>query len=91
MTSSFKYFNHNSMKEEEVRLNDKQFVTLKELYVDRLVDNMSTKDLVRYVYDDMSDYVNKLTFTEVLQECNNYWDDGLTEIIEEVKEIDPND
>ena len=91
MTSSFKYFNHNSMKEEEVSLNDEQFVTLKELYVDRLVDNMSTKDLVRYVYDDMSDYVNKLTFTEVLQECNNYWDDGLTEIIEEVKEIDPND
>ena len=90
MTSSFKYFNHNSMKEEEVRLNDEQFVTLKELYVDRLVDNMSTKDLVRYVYDDLSDYVNKLTFIEVLEECNNYWDDGLTEIIEEVKEIHPN-
>ena len=90
MTSSFKYFNHNSMKDEEVRLNDEQFVTLKELYVERLVDNMSTKDLVRYVTDDMSDYVNKLTFTEVLEECNNYWDDGLTEIIEEVKEIDPN-
>ena len=91
MSNSFKYFNHNSMKDEEVRLNDEQFVTLKELYVERLVDNMSTKDLVRYVTDDMSDYVNKLTFTEVLQECNNYWDDGLTEIIEEVKEIDPND
>ena len=90
MSNSFKYFNHNSMKDEEVRLNDEQFVTLKELYVERLVDNMSTKDLVRYVTDDMSDYVNKLTFTEVLQECNNYWDDGLTEIIEEVKEIDPN-
>ena len=90
MTSSFKYFNHNSMKDEEVRLNDEQFVTLKELYVERLVDNMSTKDLVQYVTDDMSDYVNKLTFTEVLEECNNYWDDGLTEIIEEVKEIDPN-
>ena len=90
MSNSFKYFNHNSMKDEEVRLNDEQFVTLKELYVERLVDNMSTKDLVRYVTDDMSDYVNKLTFTEVLEECNNYWDDGLTEIIEEVKEIDPN-
>ena len=90
MTSSFKYFNHNSMKDEEIRLNDEQFVTLKELYVERLVDNMSTKDLVRYVTDDMSEYVNKLTFTEVLQECNNYWDDGLTEIIEEVKEIHPN-
>ena len=88
--TSFKYFNHNSMKDEEVRLNDEQFVTLKELFVERLVDNMSTKDLVRYVTDDMSDYVNKLTFTEVLEECNNYWDDELTEIIEEVKEIDPN-
>ena len=78
------------MKPDEVILNNEQFSTLKELYVERLVDNMSTKDLVRYVTDDMSDYVNKLTFTEVLQECNNYWDDGLTEIIEEVKEIDPN-
>ena len=79
------------MKPDEIVLNQDQFNVLKEIYVDRLVDNMSTKDLVRYVYDDMSDYVNKLTFTEVLQECNNYWDDGLTEIIEEVKEIDPND
>ena len=88
--TSFKHFDHNSMKDEEVRLNDEQFVTLKELYVERLVDNMSTKDLVRYVYDDMSDYVNKLTFTEVLEECNNYWDDGLPEIIDEVLEIHPN-
>ena len=78
------------MKPDEVILNNEQFSTLKELYVERLVDNMSTKDLVRYVTDDMSEYVNKLTFTEVLQECNNYWDDGLTEIIEEVKEIHPN-
>ena len=91
MTSSFKYFNHNSMKEEEVRLNDKQFVTLKELYVDRLVDNMSTKDLVRQVYEGRSEYGDKLTFTELVQECNNEWDDGLTEIIEGVKEIDPYD
>ena len=89
--NSFKHFDHSSMKDEDVRLNDEQFNVLKEIYVERLVDNMSTKDLVQYVTDDMSDYVNKLTFTEVLEECNNYWDDGLTEIIEEVKEIDPND
>ena len=90
MSNSFKHFDHSSMKDEDVRLNDEQFVTLKELYVERLVDNMSTKDLVGYVTDDMSDYVNKLTFTEFLEECNNYWDDGFPEIIEEVKEIDPN-
>ena len=26
-------------------------------YVDRVVDNMSTKDLVQYVFDDMLRYV----------------------------------
>ena len=47
-----------------IRLNDKQFVTLKELYVERLVDNMSTKDLVQYVTDDMSKRVDSLTKDE---------------------------
>ena len=91
MTSSFKYFNHNSMKEEEVRLNDKQFVTLKELYVDRLVDNMSTKDLVRYVYDDMTKWVDSLTYNEAMIEFKEYWDEYFTDTIDEVLEIHPND
>ena len=90
MTSSFKYFNHNSMKEEEVRLNDKQFVTLKELYVDRLVDNMSTKDLVRYVYDDMTKWVDSLTYNEAMIEFKEYWDEYFTDTIDEVLEIHPN-
>ena len=38
---------------EAQNLTDKQFAALKEYYVDRIVDNMSTKDLVRYVTDDM--------------------------------------
>ena len=40
-------------------LTEEQLQELKDLYVERLVDNMSTKDLVRYVFDDMTDYVNK--------------------------------
>ena len=44
--NSFKHFDHSSMKDEDVRLNDEQFNVLKEIYVDRLVDNMSSKDLV---------------------------------------------
>ena len=39
-------------------LTDEQLQDLKDFYVERLVDNMSTKDLVRYVFDDMKDYVN---------------------------------
>ena len=49
-------------------LTDKQFAALKEYYVDRIVDNMSTKDLVRYVTDDMQQWIDKLTFNEALCE-----------------------
>ena len=35
-------------------LTEEQLQELKDLYVERLVDNMSTKDLVRYVFDAVS-------------------------------------
>ena len=89
--TSFKHFDHNSMKDEEVRLNDEQFVTLKELYVERLVDNMSTKDLVQYVTDDMSKWVDSLTYNDAMVEFKEYWDEYFTDTIDEVLEIHPND
>ena len=73
------------------RLNDKQFVTLKELYVERLVDNMSTKDLVQYVTDDMSEWVDSLTYNDAMVEFQEYWDEYFTDTIDEVLEITPND
>ena len=92
MTASnpYKYYSHNKCETQIVNLNDDQYRELKELYVERLVDNMSTKDLVRYVTDEMSDWVDSLSEHDFLDECNNYWDDGLDEIIEEVMEIHPN-
>ena len=62
---------------------------LKSLYVERIVDNMSTKDLVNYVMDDMTDYVQKLGEHEFIDEAKNYFDDGYKEVVEEVKEIHP--
>tara|TARA_B100001778_G_C18307248_1_gene502602 strand:+ start:359 stop:598 length:240 start_codon:yes stop_codon:yes gene_type:complete len=79
------------MKDEDVRLNDEQFVTLKELYVERLVDNMSTKDLVQYVTDDMSKWVDSLTYNDAMVEFKEYWDEYFTDTIDEVLEITPND
>ena len=67
----------------------KQLNELKSLYVERIVDNMSTKDLVNYVMDDMNDYVQKLGEHEFLDEAKNYFDDGYKEVVEEVKEIHP--
>ena len=90
MSNSFKHFDHSSMKDEDVRLNDEQFVTLKELYVERLVDNMSTKDLVQYVTNDIGEWVDKLTYGEAMIEFKEYWDEYFTDTIDEVLEIHPN-
>ena len=67
-------------------LTDKQFAALKEYYVDRIVDNMSTKDLVRYVIDDMQKWIDTLTFNEALCEIEEYFDEYFTDTIQEVIE-----
>jgi len=67
----------------------KQLNELKSLYVERIVDNMSTKDLVNYVMDDLTDYVQKMGEHDFLDEAKNYFDDGYKEVVEEVKEIHP--
>ena len=52
----------------ESGLNREQFEQLKERYVDTIVDSMSMKDLVQYVANDMADFVDKLTQTELINE-----------------------
>ena len=69
-----------------MQLTDKEFNLLKEFYVERLVDNMSTKDLVQYVTDDMTKWVDSLTYNEAIVEFQEYWDEYFTDTIEEVRE-----
>ena len=78
------------MKPDEIVLNQEQFSTLKEIYVERLVDNMSTKDLVQYVTNDIGEWVDKLTYAEAMQEFQEYWEEYFTDTIDEVLEIHPN-
>ena len=59
--TNFDYDAHIKNEQIKANLTPEQLQELKDLYVERLVDNMSTKDLVAYVTDDMSDYVNKLS------------------------------
>ena len=68
------------------KLTKEQFDTLKELYVERLVDNMSTKDLVNYVMTDISEWVDDLGYTEAMIEFENYWEEYFTDTIQEVIE-----
>ena len=60
---------------------------LKEFLTERMVDNMSTKDLVEYVQDDLFQYFDKLGEHEFLEEAKNYWDDSFDEVVADVKEI----
>ena len=52
----------------ETNLNNEEFEQLKEAYVSTIVDSMSMKDLVQYVANDMADFVDKLTQTELINE-----------------------
>ena len=66
-------------------LTEEQLQELKDLYVERMVDNMSTKDLVAYVTDDMTDYVNKQSPLEFFDDAYSYFDDYFDELVEEIK------
>ena len=68
----------------ESDLNAKEFATLKEYYVDRIVDNMSMKDLVIYVTSDQQKWIDSLTFNEAITEIEEYFDEYFTETMSEV-------
>ena len=67
-------------------LTDKQFAALKEYYVDRIVDNMSMKDLVIYVTQDMQRWIDDQTFNDAMVEIEEYFDEYFTDTIQEVIE-----
>ena len=71
---------------EAQNLTDKQVAALKEYYVDRIVDNMSMKDLVIYVTDDMQKWIDDLTFNDAMVEIEEYFDEYFTDTIQEVIE-----
>ena len=67
-------------------MNRELLLELKEFLTERMVDNMSTKDLEEYVANDLFNYFDKLGEHEFLEEARNYWDDGFDEVIEEIRE-----
>ena len=68
------------------KLTKNELEELKYHYVDRLVDNMSLKDLVTYVTDDLMQYVDNQSDVEFLEDARNYWEDGYDEVVNEIKE-----
>ena len=59
---------------------------LKGFYVERVVDNMDTKDLVNYVMDDLDRYYEKMSDADILEDAYNYWEDSFDEVVEDIRE-----
>jgi len=70
----------------KIDLTDNELQELKSFLVERMVDNMSTEDLVAYVMDDLDKYYDDMSDVEFIDEAKNYWDDGYDEVVEEIKE-----
>ena len=84
--SQFKYYDHSSMSEVNKEFTPELIKELKSFMVERYVDNMSTKDLVAYVMDDLDRYYEDMSDAEFIDEAKNYWEDHYDEVVEEVKE-----
>ena len=74
-----------------MKLTDNELNELKYHYVDRLVDNMSTKDLVQYVFDDMLRHTETIPEVEFLEDCQDYWEDHFDEVVKDIKEYASSD
>ena len=76
-----------------------EFLTMKQLtslqkdeliaqYVDLLVDSMSMKDLISYVSEDLTNFCDKLTDSELKEEISlTLDDDTLNELVDNVTEL----
>ena len=81
-----KYYSHNQMKEVDKEFTPNLIKELKSFLVERQVDNMSTKDLVAYVMDDLDRFYDKMPDVEFLDEASNYWEDHFSDVVDEVED-----
>ena len=84
--TQFEYYSHNKMSEVKKDFTPALINELKSFLVERVVDNMSTEDLVQYVTDDLDDMYKNMSDVEFLNDAQNYWDDGFDDVVEEIRE-----
>ena len=84
--TQFEYYSHNKMSQVKKDFTPTLIKELKSFLVERMVDNMETKDLVEYVTDDLDQYFENLPDEQFINEAQNYWDDGFDDVVEEIEE-----
>ena len=73
-------------KLEKFGMTHNQLQELRSFLVERMVDNMSTDDLVNYVMDDLDKYFDDMPDAEFIDEAKNYWDDGYDEVVKDIQD-----
>ena len=84
--TQFEYYSHNEMRKIKSDLSNDQMAALKELLVERIVDNMSVEDLVEYVSMDLDKYYDDMLDQDFLAEAEDHWQDYFPDIIQEIQE-----
>jgi len=79
------------MKEVDKEFTPNLIKELKSFLVERYVDNMSTKDLVAYVMDDLDRYYEKMPDVQFIDEAQNYWEDHFDDVVKDIKEYASSD
>ena len=77
---------NDKLKLEKFGMTQNELNELRYHYVDRLVDNMSMKDLVQYVFDDMLNYVHNQPDAEFIDEAEQYWEEHYDDVVKDIKE-----
>ncbi len=77
---------NDKIKYEKFGMTHNQLQELRSFLVERIVDNMSTKDLVEYVTNDLDQYYENMPDAEFVDEAQNYWEDHYDEVVEEIQE-----
>ena len=85
-TELYEYFDPSIESEVNKAFTPELIKELKSFFVERYVDNMSTKDLVAYVMDDLDRYYENMPDAEFVDEAQNYWEDHYDDVVEEIKE-----
>ena len=69
------------------KLTNAQRDELIEQYVELVVDNMDTKDLMRYAIDSITEYIEKLSDIEIKEEVDNFDEELYDELVDNVLEV----
>ena len=77
---------NDQIKYEKFGMTHNQLQELRSFLVERQVDNMSTKDLVAYVMDDLDRFYDKMPNVEFLDEASNYWEDHFSDVVDEIED-----